>query len=86
MWKLVPNRHSLCCAAAVAFACNFATRFELATMAVLTNGDAKRRVVDLRSDTTTRPTKAMLDSVATAELGDDVYGTCWRQDRPFATF
>ena len=61
-----------------------AVRFKIAFMAVLTNGDAKRRVVDLRSDTTTRPTQAMLDSVATAELGDDVYGTCSRRDRPFA--
>ncbi len=51
-------------------------------MAVLTNGDAKRRVIDLRSDTTTRPTKAMLDSVATAELGDDVYGAYQHRDRP----
>lgn len=53
-------------------------------MAVLTNGDAKMRVVDLRSDTTTRPTQAMLDSVATAELGDDVYGALLQFDRSFA--
>lgn len=31
-------------------------------------------VVDLRSDTVTRPTSAMLRAMATAETGDDVYG------------
>ena len=41
---------------------------------MLTNGDVKKRVIDLRSDTTTLPTAEMLASVATAELGDDVYG------------
>ena len=46
----------------------------IVAMVVLTNGDVKRRVVDLRSDTTTVPTAEMLASVATAELGDDVYG------------
>jgi len=32
------------------------------------------RVVDLRSDTVTLPTEEMLESIKTAELGDDVYG------------
>jgi threonine aldolase len=32
------------------------------------------RVVDLRSDTVTRPTDAMRAAMATAEVGDDVYG------------
>jgi threonine aldolase len=31
-------------------------------------------VIDLRSDTVTRPTKAMRTAMATAEVGDDVYG------------
>ena len=31
-------------------------------------------VVDLRSDTVTRPTRAMRDAMANAEVGDDVYG------------
>ena len=31
-------------------------------------------VVDLRSDTLTRPTPAMLEAMATAEVGDDVWG------------
>jgi len=30
--------------------------------------------IDLRSDTVTRPTKAMRSAMATAEVGDDVYG------------
>ncbi|MDO8731116.1 MAG: GntG family PLP-dependent aldolase [Actinomycetota bacterium] len=30
--------------------------------------------IDLRSDTVTHPTQAMLDAMATAPLGDDVYG------------
>jgi len=32
------------------------------------------RVVDLRSDTVTRPSKAMREAMAAAEVGDDVYG------------
>jgi threonine aldolase len=32
------------------------------------------RVVDLRSDTVTRPTPAMREAMFTAEVGDDVYG------------
>jgi len=31
-------------------------------------------MIDLRSDTVTRPTKAMLEAMIQAELGDDVYG------------
>ena len=46
-------------------------------MVVLTNGNVKRRLIDLRSDTTTVPTAEMLASVATAELGDDVYGASY---------
>src|SRR6201995_408066 len=30
--------------------------------------------IDLRSDTVTRPTKAMRSAMASAEVGDDVYG------------
>jgi threonine aldolase len=32
------------------------------------------RVVDLRSDTTTKPVVAMRLAMASAEVGDDVYG------------
>jgi threonine aldolase len=32
------------------------------------------KVIDLRSDTVTRPTPAMLDAMQRAEVGDDVYG------------
>src|SRR5215475_9316831 len=32
------------------------------------------RTIDLRSDTVTRPTPAMRDAMARAEVGDDVYG------------
>jgi threonine aldolase len=32
------------------------------------------RVVDLRSDTVTLPTREMLDAMRNAELGDDAYG------------
>jgi len=31
-------------------------------------------MIDLRSDTVTRPTPAMRDAMARAEVGDDVYG------------
>ncbi len=31
-------------------------------------------IVDLRSDTVTRPTPAMLEAMTTADVGDDVYG------------
>ena len=31
-------------------------------------------VIDLRSDTVTRPTAAMREAMARAEVGDDVYG------------
>ncbi len=33
-----------------------------------------KRVIDLRSDTVTRPAPGMLDAMMSAELGDDVYG------------
>src|SRR5919198_551137 len=33
-----------------------------------------RPVIDLRSDTVTKPTPAMRDAMARAELGDDVFG------------
>src|SRR6266571_2891896 len=32
------------------------------------------RLIDLRSDTVTRPTPAMREAMARAEVGDDVYG------------
>src|ERR1700691_4582180 len=39
------------------------------------NGNKKYKdVVDLRSDTVTRPTAAMRAAMAAAEVGDDVYG------------
>jgi hypothetical protein len=39
------------------------------------NGSEKREgVVDLRSDTVTRPTPAMRAAMAAADVGDDVYG------------
>ncbi|MEG0121063.1 MAG: beta-eliminating lyase-related protein, partial [Pseudomonas sp.] len=31
-------------------------------------------VIDLRSDTVTQPTPAMLDAMTAADTGDDVYG------------
>src|SRR5262249_41040651 len=31
-------------------------------------------IIDLRSDTVTRPTKAMREAMMSAELGDDVFG------------
>ncbi|VFS58192.1 Low specificity L-threonine aldolase [Kluyvera cryocrescens] len=31
-------------------------------------------MIDLRSDTVTRPTRAMLDEMVAAPVGDDVYG------------
>src|SRR4051812_32705303 len=31
-------------------------------------------MIDLRSDTVTKPTEAMRDAMARAEVGDDVYG------------
>lgn len=40
-----------------------------------TNGQAADvRVVDLRSDTVTKPTPSMKKAMAEAEVGDDVYG------------
>ena len=32
------------------------------------------RLIDLRSDTVTKPTKEMRDAMAGAAVGDDVYG------------
>src|SRR3984957_13395507 len=40
-------------------------------MEKVTNGNG---IVDLRSDTVTRPTAAMRAAMAAAEVGDDVYG------------
>jgi len=37
------------------------------------SGDGQR-IVDLRSDTVTRPTPGMREAMAAAEVGDDVYG------------
>jgi threonine aldolase len=36
--------------------------------------DGTKQVIDLRSDTVTMPTEAMRAAMATAEVGDDVYG------------
>ncbi len=36
--------------------------------------DEKRMIVDLRSDTVTRPSSGMLDAMMTAKVGDDVFG------------
>lgn len=38
------------------------------------NGDGEIHVVDLRSDTISKPTQAMRDAMAIAPVGDDVYG------------
>ena len=38
------------------------------------NYSENRPLIDLRSDTVTRPTKAMLDAMMSAKVGDDVYG------------
>ncbi|HEX3718321.1 MAG TPA: GntG family PLP-dependent aldolase [Verrucomicrobiae bacterium] len=35
---------------------------------------ADTRIIDLRSDTITKPTQAMREAMATAEVGDDVFG------------
>ena len=46
------------------------------------------RIVDLRSDTVTKPSSAMRDAMASAEVGDDVYGedpTVNRLERECAT-
>jgi threonine aldolase len=43
-------------------------------MAGLDIGDKMGRMIDLRSDTVTRPTPAMREAMARAEVGDDVYG------------
>ena len=36
--------------------------------------DEKRMIVDLRSDTVTRPTPGMLEAMMSAKVGDDVFG------------
>jgi threonine aldolase len=41
---------------------------------MMTSESARPNVVDLRSDTVTRPTPAMRRAMAEAEVGDDVYG------------
>lgn len=43
-------------------------------MSELKPGELKRDYLDLRSDTVTRPTEAMLDAMRAAPVGDDVYG------------
>ena len=43
--------------------------------ASLTKDDIEdNRVVDMRSDTLTKPSPAMREAMATAEVGDDVWG------------
>src|ERR687898_1951986 len=37
-------------------------------------GRAGMRIIDLRSDTVTKPTEAMREAMARAPVGDDVYG------------
>ena len=43
-------------------------------MVYLPAGSLQRMIVDLRSDTVTRPTPEMRKAMADAEVGDDVYG------------
>ncbi len=38
-------------------------------------------MIDLRSDTVTRPSRAMLEAMMTAPVGDDVYGDDDRSGR-----
>ncbi len=38
------------------------------------NGSRRAMVIDLRSDTVTKPAPAMLEAMMSAEVGDDVYG------------
>ena len=44
------------------------------TVAYLTGPPQPEAMIDLRSDTVTRPNEAMREAAATAEVGDDVYG------------
>ncbi len=37
-------------------------------------GGKKLKIIDLRSDTVTKPTSAMRQAMLEAEVGDDVYG------------
>lgn len=39
-----------------------------------TEGHQLNKVIDLRSDTVTKPTPEMREAMARAEVGDDVYG------------
>ena len=39
-----------------------------------TMAQAEPHIIDLRSDTVTRPSAGMLDAMANAPVGDDVYG------------
>ncbi len=39
-----------------------------------TNQDSERALIDLRSDTVTKPTQAMREAMFEAEVGDDVFG------------
>lgn len=48
--------------------------YEQNSSSTLASADGKKIVVDLRSDTLTKPTKTMKDAMYNAELGDDVYG------------
>ena len=43
-------------------------------MDVIEETQSQTRIVDLRSDTVTKPTRAMREAMASAEVGDDVYG------------
>src|SRR6476620_3346212 len=36
--------------------------------------DSEKQIIDLRSDTVTKPTTAMRAAMAAAEVGDDVFG------------
>ena len=47
---------------------------EVSATATLETGRAVLPVVDLRSDTVTKPTPEMRRAMAEAEVGDDVYG------------
>ena len=42
-------------------------------MAHLDENNNMKVVIDLRSDTVTKPTPEMLDAIMRAEVGDDVY-------------
>src|SRR5271163_3624736 len=48
-------------------------RLSIGAAARRQNRDATMNIIDLRSDTVTRPTPAMRRAMAEAEVGDDVY-------------